>query len=339
MLKTLSIYGRAVASGFSSGFVPIPASTTTPHTSAPTISASSTLSSSSTYTVLFTTTTYISVPSGQKPYTSTITGAFGLTVDVGFTGTVPQTSSTTSNSQPTFTTPAGLSTGAKIGIGVTIPLVVLIAIGILAFCLLKRRKKRNTPTGDQPPELPEETSSRRELESGAFVKRKEDKNAIEAADGQIHELSQPQVAGTDVHELKADSYAPVVSSLPIHELAPPMPTPRYELTDTGITTQTPPVPKSPPPAVTRKPVSPSPAPVGGYFPPPWETPEGEGSYSAAHTGPPVPSTQANEDQELREMEEEMARIKEEKDRLRRMQSLEAREKELRKTIEARKRGG
>lgn len=256
-------------------------------------------------------------------------------MDIGYTGTVSRTSSTSSNSQPTFTTPAGLSTGAKIGIGITIPLVVLIAIGILAFCLLRRRKKkRNTPNGDQPPELPEETSSRRELESGAFVKRKEDKD-----DGQIHELSQQQVGEKNVHELKADSYAPVVSPVPIHELAPQTPTPRYELTDTGITSQTPPVPKSPPPGVTRKPVNPSPAPVSGYFSPPWEIPEGESSFSAAYTGPPVSSTQANEDQELREMEEEMARIKEEKDRLRRMQSLEAREKELRKTIEARKRGG
>jgi hypothetical protein len=55
-----------------------------------------------------------------------------------------------STGQPASSSSGGLSSGAKAGIGVSVTIVVLAIIGIIAFFLLRRRRK---PTGP-PSELP-----------------------------------------------------------------------------------------------------------------------------------------------------------------------------------------
>jgi len=96
------------------------------------------------------------------------------------------------------------------------------------------------------------------------------------------------------------------------------------------------------PVIGRKPVS-SPPPQS-TSPPPWDHSQG-GDYATyqpselgtSTTGSVAPSSSVSND-DLRTMEEEMARIRAQKERLHQLHALEEREEELRRNIEAR-RGG
>jgi hypothetical protein len=259
----------------------------------------------------------------EATLTSSVTGALGITVYIGVTGTSAATSSCTSSPVSN-----GLSSGAKIGLGVAIALVVLLGLGFLVFWILRRRRARAGIDEPRLPELPEATSMRGELDGNH-----EKKPPMGVASGQIYEMGQPIVV--DVHELKADTVLPMAPLV-------------HELRDDSLAAEMPatnPYPVQPPPAVIARkavhsPTTPSTTTTTttpSSFPAPWED-TGESSFSAPYLRPQAQTTEAEKDTELKELEEEMARIKEEKDRLRRMQSLEVREKELRKTIEARRRG-
>lgn len=361
MLKTLMLYGRA-GSGASSSVVPVPAPTPAPPTTttvAPSTvtvtpkpstailptSTSTGYSSGDSYTIFFTTTSYTTLLAGETAFTSTQTGAFGLTVYIGVIGTALPTTSkpasstvskdTTSASPATATRissattptgsvstsannpPRGLSSAAKIGLGVAIPLVFLI-LGLIVFAVLRRRKASPVSRqGEQVPELPEETSAWKELASGNAGKWQGNGNVIEAAEGQIRGIDQPTAA--NVHELKAD-LQPVV-----HELAPHSVTPKHELAATGFPNEMLnfPQPASSPTAVSRP----------SNFPAPWDKNAGDNSI---YKNPPVFGDQEKDD--IREMEEEIKRVREEQERLQRLQDLKTREEELRKTIQARKSG-
>jgi hypothetical protein len=62
----------------------------------------------------------------------------------GATATKPGAVATASTAQQSPSNNNGLSTGAKVGIGVGIGIAVLAAIGLLAWMLLRKRKKKQS---------------------------------------------------------------------------------------------------------------------------------------------------------------------------------------------------
>jgi hypothetical protein len=93
-----------------------------------------------------------------------------------------------------------------------------------------------------------------------------------------------------------------------------------------------PTPASP----RRKPIPPATAASGpsSSFPPPWDSNAASQYERDLNIGPAEAA--AAEDQELKELEEEVARVKMQKKRLQELQALEAREEELRRSIAERK---
>ncbi|KAG4427844.1 hypothetical protein IFR05_016674 [Cadophora sp. M221] len=248
---------------------------------------------------------------------------------------------------------SGLSSAAKIGLGVAIPLVILaILLGIFLFFRRHRRA---------PPEI-QETH-----DSGL----PEHISAIPSADkippqhpGHFSELGGG--VGVPVHEMD-QSYTPVMGG-DLHELNNDPASPRYELNAdgtraTGYHSQhhfpLPPLPDSNPEPSARG------VPISSSFPPPWENTHGYPSHSPSHSNlnsipseseppppAPAPAQQAStipapinnsanktetEDAELRELEREMAQIRDKKERLQQLDALELREEVLRRTIEERRR--
>ncbi|KAF2843385.1 hypothetical protein M501DRAFT_1028189 [Patellaria atrata CBS 101060] len=63
----------------------------------------------------------------------------------------PSTDSSETSQSSSSSSSGGLSTGAKIGIGVAVPVIALLVVGIfLAYWLGKRRSKKNAPPTDIP---------------------------------------------------------------------------------------------------------------------------------------------------------------------------------------------
>jgi hypothetical protein len=101
--------------------------------------------------------------------------------------------------------------------------------------------------------------------------------------------------------------------------------------------------------IQQKFVSPSPA----SFPPPWATSPQQGNRhlqehseieqpqeeTTKTTGTEMVVEPDEHDPELRRLEDEMAKVRVERDRLQRLQDLEIREEELKRNIEERRKGG
>lgn len=264
-------------------------------------------------------------------HTQTNTGSGSSTIGSGGSGTASNTggSSTASNtgapttSTPTSASSSGLSTGAKIGIGVAVPLVViLLAIGAFIFF---RRRKRSVQAQTDDGGLPEHVSNIAELKDNSQPPGYH-QNPAEAGGNPIHEMNDNHSRG----------YAQEVAASPIHELnsdatnsrqLSPANTPRDESLGTS--------PKSEIAAVGRKPVATPPLPKSSV-PAPWEN-SGEIPYPAPSLDP-AHVTQ-NDDVDLKEMQEEIVMIRERKERLRSLQALDEREEQLKRKIEERKKSG
>jgi len=298
-------------------------------------------------TTFFTTTT---IPSGQTPYTSIFTdqSSAAITQVIGATAESSPGSSSPSTS--------GLSSGAKIGIGVTIPLAFIAFAGVgLLWFFRRRRNNRGFEFGapeTHDERLPEPTSTIAALEEPKDHPPSYHGLHVEAGGTPISEMNQHQhpttvvaspepashelnaVAGEQRHypsqELSSDQQRHEASGNPVYT--------GHELPTQPMTPS--PTPASPVSSPTRKPVpttAASPGPSSSSFPPPWG-PSGAAEYERGlHIGPAEAAIA--EDQELRELEEEVARVKMQKQRLQELQALEAREDELRRSIAERKKMG
>lgn len=333
------------AGGFSSGFsapfsAPITVAatetttTTLPHGDAPYTSYISGELDAATVTevigvpnseILTTSSVTSTLPAGASAFTSTFTNpdAQAETFIIGLpaTTTAIVTPTTSGGGEATKSThmpsPGGLSTGAKIGIGVAVPLVVLILLGIGGFLFFRHREKRKLAARNMglPREkekddggLPENVTSIPELPkhpsySGLAI----EPNSVHELNVNITNQNDPRVAE--------------IQGTPRHEIDEPE-APRRELS------------ASPAPlaaVIARKPVSPTPASV---IQAPWED-QGYGAYQTPGSEP----VRTAEDLEIQRLEEEMAQVKLRKERLQSLQLLEEREEALKKTIEEKKRKG
>lgn len=172
-----------------------------------------------------------------------------------------------------------------------------------------------------------------------------------------HELNSNQYNSTrpEAHELNSTQHSHTgVASATGGVAARNNEPQRQELSGVGLPPSHTELPSTPAqtyaPAIDRKPVSPRPM-SESTSPPPWDyNSQQEGRYatemssspaiSGAHitSCPPVPPISAN-DNDTRAIEEEMARIKAQKERLYQLHALEEREEELRRQMEARKNAG
>ncbi|EPE36139.1 hypothetical protein GLAREA_05477 [Glarea lozoyensis ATCC 20868] len=288
---------------------------------------------------------------------------------------------------PTFTvtppTPepsGGLSDGAKIGIGVAVPLVALIVVGAFGFWWFRIRKRK--PQGQSASNYTEQYTGMPELAGGAVVR------PMGGAGGapQMYEIKKPEVVyGANNYQRPVEAGGIPISPHTVSEIDGTRLPERsaYDLQNTTSTGRS-------PLAANRKPVSGSSQTTASGFPAPWESHEhqylptpmmsnmGNSSVTSLHNRevsasshhvssattavqPSNPShaspsevrpqdsisqvgsaTGANnalgvsDDQEIANMEREMAEIKERKERLRQVAELEQREEALKREIEARK---
>ena len=292
-------------------------------------------------TVLITTT----IPSNEVAYTSSFTNSASaiLTEIIAIPAdqtsapttsgnTLATTSSTGSNPTNTSATPSpsGLSTGAKIGIGVAVPLVV---IALLAGFLLWWFKYRNSQAPVLPEiddgGLPESTgpgwvsgtkpvSQPLPAYRGADAQRK-----VESGGVPIHELSFTSGAGAGAQTQYATRGGrQEMSAVPAST--------RHEM---GV--QSPVLASA---AVAENSVSPVVPPVAqSSIAPPWErTAEEEFAYGGP-ASVSLPKTQ--EELEVERMEQEMAQVKLRKQRLLDVQALEQKEEALKRAIESKRNMG
>ncbi|KAH8599508.1 autophagy-related protein 27-domain-containing protein [Bisporella sp. PMI_857] len=256
------------------------------------------------------------LPGGQAPYTSTFTnsGMPEVTVIIGVTATASGSNPTGVNSDTSSTKKSGLSTGAKVGIGVTIPLLIIIAAVLLGIWWHRKRNKEYDDGG-----LPEHINTLSEMQEAsprpppAYLKSPSSVYEISA-----DELQHPAAAAIR-HEMATYSKRELSQSpLHLHEIGSAEPSP----------------------AMPGKPVSPSSLASNGNMGPsipPWDNfHENEVSIHQAARDEPVRTT---EDIEIQRMEEEMAQVRLRKERLANLERLEQREAELERAIVDRKRGG
>jgi hypothetical protein len=288
---------------------------------------------------------------------------------------------------PTFTitppTPkpsGGLSDGAKIGIGVAVPLVALIGVGAFGFWWFRIRKKK--PQGQSASYYAEQYTGMPELAGGAVVRPTGDAGGPP----QMHEIKKPDVVyGVNNYQRPVEAGGVPISAHTVSEIDGTRLPERsaYDLQNITSTGKS-------PLAANRKPVSGSSQTTASGFPAPWEshgqpylpTPmmanmgnssvtslhNREASASSHHVSSATTAVQpsnpshaspsevrpqdsvsqvgsaagannvlgVSDDQEIANMEREMAEIKERKERLRQVAELEQREEALKREIEARK---
>lgn len=273
----------------------------------------------------------------QSVETVTSTSAGGGTTSSSSLAPVESINENTTNDGAGPSSSGGLPSSAKIGIGVAVPLAV-IAIAILI--VLYRRRSRNSRQANES-HIQEQDDGGLPEHIPTIVQIKNDPSQYPQGPddyGQkglgdivsVHELDQHPAAGTPGgnfhefdnhnpasirHELNADARSPV--NLPIQ--------PTSTNLDGGALA----------------------VPTSSTFASPWETGERYTSTQPAEfpisTEQPASgatrfpdSAPTKEDEELRQLENEMAQIRERKERLQQLQALESREEELRRTIEERR---
>ena len=297
-------------------------------------------------TTFFVTTT---IAAGAVPYTSTFTDqeSAAITDLIGVTpGPNPMPCSSTNSSCH-----KGLAYGAKIGIGVAIPLF-FIALSIIAILFFLRRRRASRQT-EQPERhdggLPELTSTIDILKDSGDNPPSYQSPHVEIGGAPIAEMHQDQQP-LDIarnpqsmsHELNADQQKHESGGNPVspsHELSSDQQryeasgNPVYTDNEKSVQAQT----SSQDSASPVKAQDPAPAPSASSFQPPWDA-SGAADYERELNIGPAEAAAA-EDQELKELEEEVARVKMQKQRLQELQALEAREEELRRSIAERKKMG
>lgn len=334
MSDTLRIFGRqAFSSGFSSvGSVPLQTTfITLPIPATETITISKTPSGVSSPSSAETLKSTSGIQPSQTP-TQTGTGSSSASA----TGAAKTPEAT--GGPPNNSSSGGLSSGAKIGIGVAIPLVAII-LGLACLWYFRRRRRNQSPvSGEQQVEkydggLPEPISTIDELPKAlppSYQLRVGEfgRVPVEAGGTPIHEMNQGfgegGRGGNRVHEHNDGT----TGGGQRHELGA-VESQRNE-SSSAVVGQSPPQPST----------------HTSSFPPPWDSNEGYSytpsqSYSpqvgTAEIGTEQRSANVEEDVELRQMEEEMVQVRQRRERLQSMQELEAREEALKKAIEERRR--
>jgi hypothetical protein len=295
-----------------------------------------------------TTTSTVPLGADETSY-NTGNGNPTTTVVIGVTAGAAASTSTSASKIGFSRGKSGLSSAAKIGIGVAIPVAVILIVVFVAY-IWRRRKGRSTVVpearaernvGDLPEvaELGIRPNTRCE-----YPNNPDDYKHVTALPG-IHELNEKTssvglagTSGASLHELNDKDSTPKVELTDVDSV-------RIELPDmTAYTTNS---------AMGSNSGSP-PAATPSSFPPPWESSIEQNNVAYQNSyfdGLPVRANTVlgvsggrgymtgNEDDDIRELEEEMARVRERKERLQSLQALEEREEQLRKIIEDRRRGG
>ncbi|KAE9372754.1 hypothetical protein N431DRAFT_545277 [Stipitochalara longipes BDJ] len=264
------------------------------------------------------------VPSGAPEYTSIFTDkkSAAITEVIAVTSggtpkpTSPSSSPTSPNnpaspkSQPQPQSSSGLSTRAKIGIGVTIPLFFILLILALVFFLRKRKKHvpEQQESGDGG--LPEPMSNISELKANppSYSGRGENLH-VEAEGVPIHEMN--GTAAEQKYEADGDQVYTTHNELAANPAR-----------QQSLSPQTTP---NPPKETTTS------------FSPPWNN-TGAEEFSHLQT-PNSNSVEKSYDPEIAQLEEEAERMRKKRERLQEMQELEEREAEIRRSILERKRAG
>ncbi|KAJ5157306.1 uncharacterized protein N7482_008406 [Penicillium canariense] len=253
--------------------------------------------------------------------------------------------STTTGSASTVTasssSSSGLSTGAKAGIGVAIPLVVIVLGLSLFWYFRKRRENRRTGAGNNIPEISQQPWPEEPSPASKNLPAEADSTALHEADSSSVFESPPLAAGTlnpGVYELSGNSAVqyPPAAALATHKH-------RISLGHHSSKTYS-----SVSNEVSRQ------AFISAASTPASETISSGGldaSMSAlTDSGTPSQNPQVNTregteqpssgvestDMQLAQLEAEMARIAEERERLQQMQVLADKEAELKRQIAARK---
>ena len=268
------------------------------------------------------------------------------------TGENPPTTTTATGgntpiNSPNPTPSTGLSSGAKIGIGASIAGVILVLI-ILGMIWFFRRRRRDKPTYPEPEQekndggLPEPISTINEIAIPRYLPPSYQPQADEYGRVPV------EAGGIPIHEMnQGTGYVRQEGGYPLPELysSPSSAKKRHELhAVAGVRNELPATPSAP---IGRKPVSP-PVTQPSTFPAPWHNNEAD-SYTPVQssnsqlgnvgTGGELGHQEIDDDDEIRQMEEEMERVRHQRERLQSMQALEAREYELRRTIEERRKAG
>jgi hypothetical protein len=272
----------------------------------------------------------IGLPAGQTPAPRSTTNTGSTTTN---TGSSP-------NNTGTGTTSSGLSAGAKIGIGVAIPLIALAILAAFLIWWFKFRDRRpGPPAGPMLQErddggLPEPVGPGWATKDGVGRPVSQPPPAYHGPDAQ----SRIGAGGIPIHELNSNEgfdaqrgygggrqEMSAIPATPLHELGSKTPT-------------------LSPSSVARKPLSPTPSMPSvpaisqtSSFAPPWDR---TGEEEFAYSGPVAAAPKTEEELEVERMEQEMAQVKLRKQRLLDVQMLEEREEELRRKIKERRgRGG
>lgn len=278
----------------------------------------------------FSTTT---LPPGAAAYTSVVT-AQNLPAVTNIIGVTQKSTNT-------------VASGAKAGIGVGVALVViLLAMGFAWFIIVHRRKTRRVASAEMEREknnggAPEHISTLDELANNL----KSPGSNYKSPGG----IMSQELSGIQMHT--GPNELPASSSMAIQ---------RYELQESSAASQRAELgpgdrsqvqdssERDLQSHIQRKAVSPGFVP----FPPPWATSPHQGNdgrpeqYGEGQSEEETRNIVADEiivepdehDPELRRLEQEMAKVQVEKERLQRLQDLETREEDLKKIIEQRRRG-
>ncbi|KAE8453332.1 hypothetical protein EG329_011400 [Mollisiaceae sp. DMI_Dod_QoI] len=286
----------------------------------------------------FLTTTII--PSGQNPFTSTFTdpNSAAITEIIGVTTTsTAETTSTSSSTAPTSiatggSSSKGLSTGSKIGIGIAIPLfVILLALAIVWY--IRRRKKNGLVSSIEPEQndggLPEPTTNIQELAETEKITPNV-RTQLEADGSPVHELDSSHRPSR--HELSSNT---AIIRTELHDSPSDV---SHELSTSPVQQHKAVSASSPlatsPKAVPSQPIA-SEEQSASSFPQPWENPVDSEFGQSQQTG----LDEESEAAELARLEEEVARVRQKRERLQELQALETREEELERSIQEKKNRG
>lgn len=304
----------------------------------------------SAYSTAYHTTPVPSVPGGQYTslVTTTVSSSSPTSTTSGSAPTATATGPTSSGlSTPTvLPTPSGLSTGAKAGIGVAVP-VVAILFGLFIFWFLRKQRlnrKNAAPETDHSsniPELSEQNWPKKPLPPSESLPAEADSNALHEPDSNFVFESKSLAAGMQspaVYELSGntaikDHPSAAVSSAPTHSDSLDKQT--YSSVGRGISQE----------AVISTASTPISEPNNtGYLNASLGALVDNGTASQKpqensreDTGR-LPTNLGDADAPLSQLEAEMALIAEEKERLQQLKSLAEREAELRRQIMARRTG-
>ncbi|KAF1984171.1 hypothetical protein K402DRAFT_406153 [Aulographum hederae CBS 113979] len=233
----------------------------------------------------------------------------------GSSSTFTTTTSSSITPGPTPSGSSGLSTGAKIGIGVAVPLVVVALVaGMLIFFYVRHQKKKS----QQHPNQAMAPVTYQQQPSGQYA----NPMPMQGQWGGYQPVPPTEKGGVAVHD----------TSIPMHQMS-------------QQTSPNPSAMASPNPASELSSTSPVYIPPQHHqgFAPPAEAP-GNNTYIPGFVAPPPPSSgpipipppqQSPEDEELQRLKIEQQRLTERRARLAEMEQLDEQERRLQQQVDSR----